>query len=404
MSLYSEAAFRRSAVTRIFNVFLMLHLLSLVAIIALTLSAGAAELGPSSTPGSLEQRQEAKATSDLPVGLDYSVMLQGTRGAAQQEAAGGVARFYGQFDVTPDSAAGSDQLVFKIEHRHRLGTTLAPQDLGFASGYLGLSSLTYSDAGALLTNLFWQHKSADNRWALVAGIVDVTDYVDVYALVNPWRDFSNLAFSTNPTIPAPDQGFGVAGLVLIGSHGYLLAGFADSNADPSDPFRSLADFFSEPELFKHIEFGFVGSYDQRFTNNIHLTLWHADARRAAGVPSGQGGAISGSWQLFESFIPFVRLGAAEGGGALYDRSASVGFGYVTGRDDDVIGFGANWSRPNENIYGKDINTQFTMEAYWRTKFANWLEITTDIQYVDNPALDPGKNSLWTFGARFRAAF
>jgi len=124
MGLYSKPAFRRSAVTRIFNVFLLLHLLSLVAMIALTLSAGAAELGPSSTPGSLEQRQEAKATSDLPVGLDYLVMLQATRGAAQKEAAGGVARIYGQLDVTPDSVAGSDQLVFKIEHRHRLGTTL----------------------------------------------------------------------------------------------------------------------------------------------------------------------------------------------------------------------------------------------------------------------------------------
>lgn len=155
--------------------------------------------------GSLEKRQEAKATSDLPVGLDYSVMLQATRGAAQKEAAGGVARIYGQLDVTPDSVAGSDQLVFKIEHRHRLVTTLAAQDLGFASGYLGLSSLTYSDAGALLTNLFWQHKSADNRWALVAGIVDVTDYVDVYALVNPWRDFSNLAFSTTGGFSAAPQ-------------------------------------------------------------------------------------------------------------------------------------------------------------------------------------------------------
>jgi porin len=117
-----------------------------------------------------------------------------------------------------------------------------------------------------------------------------------------------------------------------------------------------------------------------------------------------GGAISGSWQLFERFIPFVRLGAAKGGGAFYDRSASVGLGYVTGSEDNVIGFGANWSRPNEDIYGKDINTQFTMEAYWRMKFTNWLEITTDIQYVDNPALDPEKSSLRAFVARFRAAF
>ena len=47
----------------------------------------------------------------------------------------------------------------------------------------------------------------DNRLAFVGGIVDVTDYLDVYGLVNPWTDFNNYAFTTNPTIPAPDQGW-----------------------------------------------------------------------------------------------------------------------------------------------------------------------------------------------------
>ena len=44
----------------------------------------------------------------------------------------------------------------------------------------------------------------------MAGIVDVTDYVDTYGLVNHWTNFSNLAFSTDPTIPVPHQGLGAA--------------------------------------------------------------------------------------------------------------------------------------------------------------------------------------------------
>jgi hypothetical protein len=34
-------------------------------------------------------------------------------------------------------------------------------------------------------------------------MVDVTDYVGVYGLVNSWTDFINLAFFTGPTTPAP---------------------------------------------------------------------------------------------------------------------------------------------------------------------------------------------------------
>ena len=59
--------------------------------------------------------------------------------------------------------------------------------------------------------------------------------MDVYGLANEWTDFSNLAFSTDPTIPAPDQGLGAAALVRITPNYYLLGGLADANGDPSDP-------------------------------------------------------------------------------------------------------------------------------------------------------------------------
>jgi porin len=46
------------------------------------------------------------------------------------------------------------------------------------------------------------------RISIVAGMVDVTDYIDVYGMTNPWTQFQNLVFLTNPTIPAPNQGQG----------------------------------------------------------------------------------------------------------------------------------------------------------------------------------------------------
>lgn len=64
--------------------------------------------------------------------------------------------------------------------------------------------MPFSDIGWALTNLYWEQHLWGNRVALVGGVVDSTDYVDVYGLVNPWADFSNLAFSTDPTIPAPN--------------------------------------------------------------------------------------------------------------------------------------------------------------------------------------------------------
>ena len=81
-------------------------------------------------------------------------------------------------------------------------------------------------------SLEWLFRASPlNRLAFVAVVVDVTDYMDVYGLVNIWTDFNNDAFATNPTIPAPDQGLGAAVRVMPTENFYILGGIADANGD-----------------------------------------------------------------------------------------------------------------------------------------------------------------------------
>ena len=84
-----------------------------------------------------------------------------------------------------------------LENRHRLRADVVPAALAGKIGYAGLTAVPFSDAGSIFTNLYWHQSFLDNRLAYVVGIVDVTDYVGVYVLVNPWTDFVNLAFSTS---------------------------------------------------------------------------------------------------------------------------------------------------------------------------------------------------------------
>lgn len=371
--------------------------------VAGTVAAQEDSLGSASVSSSLPEQTAFPAPPRLTFAFDYSVMLQTALGGTDADASGGVARVFGQLSLYGSPGGATGALTYKVENRHRYGD-LAPQDLGFATGYVGLPATTFSDAGTLLTNLYWQHTAADNRWAMVTDIVNVTDYVDVYAFVNPWRDFSNLVFSTNPTIPSPNQGFGIAARATVGTNGYILGGVADENGDPAAPGASLSDFFNDPETFKHLEIGHVGSFEDRFADNIHLTLWQSDALSDADVPSGRGAALSGSWQVSDRVTPFARVGFGDGGGALYERTASMGFGYVTDRADDVIGVGLNWSRPNADSLGPGLDDQTTLETCWRFSVADRFEITPDVQYVANPALAPTESDLWYLGLRLRAVF
>lgn len=360
--------------------------------------------GPSSVGADLTTRINAGRIADaLHLGFDYSVMLQSaTEGSGLTEAAGGVARFFGTAGLYQGNA-GTGSLTFKIENRHRLSDEIAPQDLGFAVGYVGLTSLTFSEADWLLTNLYWQHSSPDNRWSVVVGVLDVTDYVDVYALGNPWAEFSNLTFSTNPTIPAPNQGIGIAGRYLWNDRLYVVAGFADANGDPGRPEQAFESAFKTGEFFYHAEIGLIGSYADRFSDNLHLTVWKSDARRAAGVTEGRGAALSASWRWGEAMLPFFRAGWSEGGGALLTRAVSAGLGYETGREDDRWAIGLNWGQPSGD-FGNDPDPQITAEAYWRFRLFDRFEFTPDVQFISNPALDPTVDSLWIFGLRARATF
>jgi porin len=341
----------------------------------------------------------------LAYGMDYNLLYQhANESRGEQDAAGGVLRFFGTWTLFDQASAHPGSIEFKVENRHRLGTEVAPASLAGQIGYAGLTAVPFSDAGSILTNLYWHQSFLDNRLAYIVGIVDVTDYVGVYGLVNPWTDFINLAFSTDPTTPAPDQGFGAAVRWNPAEHYYVLAGLADANGNPRDPLDSVDGFFSDGEYFKHIEAGWYGSWDSRFDDNIHLTYWHADERTAAGVPDGWGLQVSVSRKLDERWLPFLRVGYADGGGAPLDRSVSTGFAYYPIGNGSVFGLGINWGRPNRASFGASTDDQYTLEAYYRFQIFERLVITPGLQLIKQPAQNPDQDLVWIAGVRARVTF
>ena len=382
--------------------------------------------GPSSVTGMLNKDRENKAAIPAKVdlldeyfgfkkrveesygfafGFDYNALYQAaTESLGEDTAAGGVFRLFGNWTLVGRGTKNMGTLVYKVENRHRLGTDIVPKELGFETGYVGLTAVPFSDIGWALTNLYWDQQLLDNRVAFVAGVVDTTDYVDVYGLFNPWTDFSNLAYSTDPTISAPNQGLGAAVRVMATENFYILGGIADANGDPTDPGNSINSFFSQAEFFTHIEVGWIASWERRFTDNIHLTAWHVDEREQAQVPNGWGVAFSFSRLFADKWEPFFRAGYAEDGGALWERSVSVGLGYHTRKESDVLGFGFNWSRPSSETFGPGLDDQYTAEIFYRFQLLKILTITPDVQLVFNPALNPDKDMIAIFGIRGRISF
>lgn len=305
------------------------------------------------------------------------------------EAASGIARFYGAWQATERGS-----LTFKIENRHAYGA-VAPQFLGLDGGALSITGTVFDDSGTMLTNLFWTQRTADESWTFQFGQIDVSDFLDIYGLVSPYTGFQNLAFNTNPTINAPNPGLGMAGGTKLGSNFYLVGSVADANADPTSP---DLDVFSHGNLFKSLEFGYTSGMDRVYFDNIHLTLWHADAADNGTRAEDYGASFSAAWFIDNQWMPFVRAGMPKGTAALYDKSLSAGVGYY-GRNTDLVGLGVNWAEAN-GVSG----SQTTLEAFYRFSISPNLQITPSLQHIHNPLLHAGQSSITVLGHRARVVF
>jgi porin len=331
-------------------------------------------------------------------GLDYSALGQmATDSPGEDSAAGGIFRFFGNWTVIGRDSGNTGSVVYKIENRHRLGTDIAPQNLGFELGYLGITGTAFGDYGWGLTNLYWKQRLKQGRFSFVAGVVDVTDYLNIYGLANPWTSFQNLSFVLDPTIPAPNQGLGAAFGAMATENIYVIGGLADANGDATE--WGFDTFFNDREYFYHAEIGWTSSKDRIYLDNIHLTGWYADEREDAMVADGWGLAFSAAWFVIDTWMPFLRAGYSDGGGALLEKSVGAGIGYYFNESKDLIGFGLNWGQPPDS----NLNDQYTTELYYRFQLTQNLAITPDVQMIINPALNPDESAIWIFGLRARLA-
>lgn len=353
-------------------------------------------------------KQGLQEDTGFSFGLDYSSLyLQSSEDGASGDdsAASGMLRVFGSWDLVGRGTKNTGAAVWKIEHRHRY-TDQSPQGFGFDQGYVGLIEPPFSNEGTRLTNLYWRQRLNDGKATIVAGMLDVTDFVDVYALASPWTGFMNFAFSTGSAamfIPN-DATFGIGGGTMLNDRIFLIGSIANAYTDPTEPFDTVDDFFDENEYFSSIELGWTRGHDRLYLDNAHLTLWHVDKSNPAGTPGGWGAAFNYSASLQDNkLMPFVRGGYANDGGSLLEKSLSVGFGYHTFGGRDQLGVAANWGEPNEDSFGSGLDDQYTFEVFYRFQLTEQLAITPDIQYLVDPALNPDEDKLWVVGLRARLA-
>ena len=342
----------------------------------------------------------------LSFGVDYSAVWLGSSKAGLSggdAASSGMVRFFGAWELVNRGSANSGSFVWKVENRHKYGS-IPPSAFGFELGSVGLIAPPFSDQGGRVTNFYWRQRLAGGKVTLLGGLLDATDYVDVFALASPWTGFLNFAFSTGTTtvfLPN-DATAGIAAGAMLTEKLYVIGGITNAFANPVQPFKSF-DYLSDGEYYKSLELGLTPAHGRIYHDNLHLTYWHVDASAKAGTPGGWGLNFQYVRTLKEKYMPFLRAGYADDGGSLMQKSVSLGLGYAAFGGRDQLGLGVNWGEPNESSFGDGLRDQYTYELFYRWQLGDQLAVTPDIQLLTNPSLNPEHDSIWVYGVRARLA-
>ncbi len=341
----------------------------------------------------------------LSIGSDYHLTgFAATDALGKKESLGSVFRVFGEWKLTGKETPNSGSLVFKGEYRHAVNG-ISPVDFASELGYAGLVQSTYSDQKWRMTTLYWKQHLFDGDMTVYAGLIDVTEYTDIYLLISPWNGFGNMVFATgSATIGGlPDASLGVMAAGWLSDTMYIVGSITDANADASDPFNGFHTLFDDFETFKTLELGWTTGKEQLFFDNFHITLWQMDDRPKAGTKEGGGISFSLTHTLDKNWLTFLRGGYSKNGGALLKRSLSTGFGYKVPQRDDVVGVGLNWGRPNDELYG-DVDDQWTSELFYRYQAGKRVQITPSLQLIAHPALNPNTDFITLFGLRAEISF
>jgi porin len=336
------------------------------------------------------------------IGLQFGIAYTGlyqfgddAPSGVDDEAGLGILRLSGRWTLVNRDTPNKGSLVFSADNRHRY-TDMAPADLGFATGYLGIPGTLFSDVDTILGDLNWQQFFNDANTGLIVGRYDPNDFFSVLGYANPWTSFQNLSILFDTSIALADYSTGIGIGHWFNDQWYGKVSVNDVNSTATDT-KFFDDF---DELYTTVEAGWSPSHEERYLKNIHVTLWHADKREHEGVGEAEGVSVGANWTWNSKWMVFGRAGFSDGSAPINNTSVTGGFIHYFANRSDLLGLAANWGDPADD----SLDDQVSTELFYRVQLAENLAITPSIQWINNPAIGADDDDLLYGSVRLRLTF
>ena len=340
---------------------------------------------------------DVKDSSGLQFSINYTanyLHASSTLPGRKKEAAGGVFDLTGSWKVFHRKEQDFGIVGFRVENRHRLGTSIAPNAIGSEIGSLWKPDVLWGEFDTTLSQL-WYEKSWDEKsYAIRFGKLNTPAiYYDNHLLKVPYFLSQNEALIFSG-IAFPSNGLGALGGAWIGEQVYLLGGIHDANGSPTT--TGFDTFFETREYFTAAEIGWSPSQDLVKETNIHLTGWHSDARNEKGLASGWGLSFSAQHVIEKRWVALSRISYSDTELTPTRLLATLGGGRKF-RSYDFLGATLSWGQASN----RQLRDQTGLESFYRLMVTPRTSIIPTLHLIFNPSNNPNKDMIAILGIRAR---
>ena len=340
----------------------------------------------------------------LHMGFAYTALYQAaTNGNYKNGRDGGVGDLdiFGTWHVLyPKRKTGiltAGTLGFNLEYRHLL-SGLPPSELADSIGSLWGTTSGFDLQDISLIQLWWQQKLFDNKLGFRFGKIDLASVFDVYRFNSSNHFFQNAAFSDNPTIPFPENGFGVVGRWDPTEDLFVYYGFGDAEGRKTSTLNTgqVEAWFSAATIGWNGEIGGLGK------GLYQVTGWHADRRSNSEKPTASGFSIVAQQELGNGIVPFARYSWSSA--AAVDVKDLITAGAViegVGRfEKDRLGAAVAWGSPHDDSH----RDQWSAEVFLRHEVTPEFRVTPHVQLIIDPSKNRNDDIIGIVGIRGRVTF
>ena len=338
--------------------------------------------------------------ANLRIGFAWTSLYQhATESLGPEDGAASDFDFFGRWmPLRTRSTLG--YVIFEAQARNNFVTDITPNDLGESIGSLWGTVTGFNKQSFNLRQLYWQQFLVKNTFTYRIGKLDLGNVFNNNRLQSASLFFLNAAFSDNPTMPYPNNGFGTDLTWRPDPLWYVSYGISNADSDSVD--RTFDKFLTDVSWFTVAEVGLTPWFDGVGAGQYRLTAWYSDARSASEHDNSRGFALSFDQSFGPKWIGFLRYGLGDGNLTTTKQIVAGGFGIRRpfGENDDFAGVGFSWGSPTDT----SLRDQMVAEGFYRLQWSPAIQITADAQLIINPSSAPDQDMVTVFGVRLRITF